>query len=479
MKSFQKSVKFLSKFLVKLLVILPLFAFSNNAQALTLREVLENEKFTIQDIYDAGTTVEKLLSEYMTTSCSTAEKSDQFLKKKNNKTRLKKLKNAEAERIAADLKEKAKQKKPKNKQFNGNAEAAIDADEEERNYYTKMKTSVVAAYTSKEINESTRDSVLLMIESLEHLHTNNRQISLELSQTETSETYGKDRLPLHTELKDQEFQLRAAIMFGDLKAAYVFAEKRGILVDMFNDVSRSSGCLENRLKNLSKWKEQRERYDASVASLSEEEKAMMLPDTATDALSKVIGTVVNDPKYLEDPEYGTKSWREKVAVELHNLLEGKVTLDGSTVTKKMAYEGLRAFLLSTPTPASGRSPSQDYLKTPPRQSPGQSSSQGSGMSPSLNNSPSLNSPRRQLKFSPGTPPRKSPPILRAQRSSSTATATFRSPVSPVSEIPKGHRLKGRVRKLKAKPVVQVERTNEQKDEGKEEASFVRSRSTGI
>jgi hypothetical protein len=314
----------------------------------TLLEQIVAKKISIQDVLTAGISRDALLLDFQQNCALEESARKKFLLRSHVKEILNKLDTAISRRdrqirkFGAELKPPARQKKSRSVMhtpyFYGNPDLAVNATDEQIHFYHLIKHVLGNLLKAEEINESTYDECFSLVESLELLHTRNKEITRDFSlRNGNSSIYDSSRPGVHPEKRDLEYEKKAEYFFQILIAAYRFAETHHLVAEMFNEgLSKSSGCLLNRFHSLNEWYFKKASFLEMINSRSDLAINDLLEGSVIDTIYGYI-----EKNYLLFAEIYEPSTEDKIVEEIIRHLEGKKSLDGDTVDRTRALLALR------------------------------------------------------------------------------------------------------------------------------------------
>lgn len=319
--------------------------FSFAANLINL-DALVNNEISLHFLLRSGFSVDDLLSDYWKRQDLNDREKKQFLKKYKGK--INSLFKKESFINKHHEPAGRRPTKPRNfKNFFGNADQAANADAEQLEFYDVVGRALVQFRVDNILSKDQSEVCLFNIKRLRHLHANNYQISQELAHYGSSQTYGK-KPALHFEDKDLSFELKAGILFDTLKKAYIFAERRQLLPEMFSEFAEAYGCLEARFARLSRWHREQSVIEKISSPDPDDKKSQTLEVTAQEAVNFWMHAHIQELDAMPEIKGET---RKGFVKRIHQAFGGAEGCDGQRITPSFIQKLFERVLFLTPEPS--------------------------------------------------------------------------------------------------------------------------------
>ncbi len=320
---------------IVLFLFLSSVAFSEGETKLEILLSSENPSSLLTEYVKRGLTIKALEDEYNDSSIPSAEKK-KFLNQ--HRQAIKDLRKLE-QQIKATISSAIR-----TRWYHGDPDTAIDAGVEEIAFYKMVEETLEACFKDHSINKRVFDLAKQALNSLKHLHRNNKAINLEFEKSETSSTYksldGVFSLHPRTE---EPFQLKAASMFGQLKLAFEFSRDNKILSEFFRHaLAKSKGCLEAHYRHMFDWYLEQVERMRDLRHMSTPKRREALPVKGEEA---ILDCIENNDLPMDNQEE-----RQHSAQALAFSLEGKSDVNGGMVGYEDAYSIIKRLVLASPSP---------------------------------------------------------------------------------------------------------------------------------
>jgi len=308
----------------------------DNEEPVTL-EALVRGQVELKQVFGTCPSIEELKANYAQRSDINEAEKRKFLRE--SRTKIAGLIKSEKQ-----LRKKAcrHQNRPNNanfKAFRGDAEKAQNANARQMQGYNFVQRALKGEFERSAIPEEIFRRALYNLASLRHLHLNNRQISLELARSGTSDIYG-NRPALHFQDRERDFELKAHDLFATLMQVFIFANDHGLLIEMFHVLANSNGCLEARYRNLYNWFR-----SENLMHRLEEEESITLFEKAEEAV--YIWLAENQEHLNSIPEIKGPA-RKGLARRICRAFYGKKSSDGKSITPNFVLRLLEEVFILTP-----------------------------------------------------------------------------------------------------------------------------------
>lgn len=307
-------------------------------QAPVTLEALVSGRIRLQAVFGRCPSIEELKINYIQRSDISDTEKRKFLQR--SRTKIDRLLKLES-KLDKAFRRQNPVIAPTFKNFRGDVEQAQNANDEQLRGYNFVLRALKGEHSRGAISKEIFKGALYNLASLRHLHLNNRQISLELARSGTSDTYGR-RPALHFQDRDRNFELKANDLFGILMRAFIFANNHGLLPEAFDVLANGNGCLEARYRGLYNWYRNKNLMNKLEA---ENQEPTTLTEKAEDA---VYIWLAENSEHLNSIPQNKGPARKGLVQRICRSFSGCKGSDGKSITPNFVLRLLEDILYLTP-----------------------------------------------------------------------------------------------------------------------------------